>query len=251
MGNYVSADDFKGEGLPADTDPELLDRRIEKWEALVETLTRNVFRVIEPGPLVFDGNNATILHFNLPIVSVSSLKINGDSAALDASSYRAHTGRQRPKDDRRNPKIELLDVYSTSIFTRSTRCFMKGHDQVVTAKWGFVDDGPIVNNVQTYVTPRPVIDAIIQLVIRDIKTYYATQALGEQAGGGGGAVVSETTDGHSISYAAPATPAPTWATVPNDIREVLLAYRAPIRVAAIDPSDSNKVPMYTWSWSAW
>jgi hypothetical protein len=79
-GNYVTVADIRAEGVTqATADDNRVGARIAKWEGLVERITRNVFRELDPGPITFDGNNDRMLHFNLALVEVTDVKINGET----------------------------------------------------------------------------------------------------------------------------------------------------------------------------
>lgn len=228
MGNYVTVDDIRAEGVPSGDFPDArVNARIVKWEDIVEKLTRNVFRVLDPGALTFDGNNSHILHFNIPLIEVSEVKINGEDSALAAADFRAFTGIQQPQDDRSNPKIELTGNRETSIFTRTHKEFVKGLDQVITAKWGFVDPSPTTPGA--YVTPEGVKGAIVALVIRDLRGYFEQYFQGQQ-----NAMnlpkKRERTDDHEIEWAEPDMPVLKWSMLPPDIAELLSLYRAPMAI---------------------
>lgn len=223
MGNYVTFAEVQAEGLPAGKTPAFVERRIVKWEAIVERLTRNVFRELDPGELTFDGNNSAILWFNIPLIEVSSVKINDEDIALDTSDYRAFIGRQKPQDDRGNPKIKLTPVRA-SVFRNTPSMFVKGLDQKITAKWGYLEPDDS--------TPRPIKDAIIQLVLLDIDDYFAavgTTAVPTTS------IKRERTDGHEIEYMEPGQIASVWTMLPNDLMEILALYRAPFKVDAPEP----------------
>jgi len=240
MGNYVVVDDIRAEGVEAGDYPDaLVNRRILKWESIVETLTRNIFRVIEPGELVFDGNNTHRLHFNLALVDLVELKINGDDTALDSSQYRAFTGRQKPKDDRGNPKIELIGANIPSgqsvpsPWSSGSSIFKKGLDQKITAKWGHVDDDP--DNPGAFICPPAVKECIVALVIGDLKGYLE-QYLQGTTKPSGAPVNRERTDDHEVQWAA-MTATVTWSMIPNDIRDTLLMYRGPWAIAVPEVRD--------------
>lgn len=228
MGNYATYDDVKKEGSTA---PEArVNARIAKWEAIVEQLLGQVFYLVSPGELIFDGNNSRILHFNLPLVSVTSLKVNGETTALDAENYRAYTGYQPPQDDRRNPKI-ILHPQRASIYTPARQMFVKGLNQAITATWGYLDD----DGAGGRQTPIPIKEAIIQLVMLDLDDYFTQASEGSGISGGeagGGELRVERTDGHEIQYQETAPRQKVWAMIPSHIAEVLMIYRRPFRVAA-------------------
>ena len=228
-GNYVLVSEVRAEGL-SDNPPtnNQIGSRIKKWEEIVERWTGNIFREISPGELTFDGNNSYILHFNLPIVSLTELKINGSDTALPTTDYRVFDGRQKPQDNRFNPKVVLQPI-SSSIFTGGGQLFVKGADQKVTASWGFLDaDGN---------TPQSVKDCIIQLVIRDHKGYF-DQIYNDAGPGPGLPTQRERTDDHEIEYADMSMniQADRLGTlIPRDIRAVLAMFRRPLAIGAPEP----------------
>lgn len=224
MGNYVTEAEVRAEGATGTADR--INARIAKWEQIVEQLTGNVFRVLEPGELIFDGNNMSVLHFNLPLVEVSSVKINDETVALGADEFRAYTGRMPPQDDRRNPKIELTPSGNVSVIFRSAPdVFLKGYDQRITAKWGFVDDDPATPG--SYVTPPAIKGAIIQLVCLDLDGYF------ERGSDAARTKLREKTDGHEVEWAD--SKRSVWAIIPDDVADILLLYRRPQIITAPDP----------------
>jgi hypothetical protein len=229
MGNYITVDDVVAEGAPR-SNTSRIELRIAKWEAIVEELTRNVFRLLEPGEQTFDGSNTSILHFTLPLIEVTALKINGDTTELSTEYYRAYTGISQPQDDRRNPKIELIES-STSIFTRFDGKFLRGYDQKVTAKWGFVDEDP--DTPGSYVTPPVIKACLTQLVTMDLDGYFDAQEFGI-AGRPVSPIRRERTDGHEVEYQMTENVKMSFAAIPRDIADVLMLYRAPIMGGVVD-----------------
>ncbi len=226
MGNYVTVAEVKAEGA---TPPAArITMRILKWEAIVEEITRNIFRVISPGELIFDGNNSDMLHLSLPLVAVSSLQLNNGTTDLDSDEYRVYANRQRPQDDRHNPKIELTGNRSNSLFTRNHGIFYKGMDQRLTATWGFVDDDP--DTPGSYITPPAVKAAIIELVCMDLDGYFDTASANIPLS----SVRRERTDGHETEYQNVADVQPTWSMIPQSIATVLSLYRCTWKMSSPD-----------------
>jgi hypothetical protein len=224
MGNYVTIDDLNKEGMPASVTDARADARIAKWEAIVERLTGNVFREVSPGELTFDGNNSSILHFNMPLISVVTLKINGETVALDSTDFRAFIGREKPQDDRHNPKIKLTPIRQ-SVYRSAPFMFVKGMDQLLEATWGYLeaDDS----------CPIPVKDSITRLVLMDLDGYF------EQKAGENRTQLSpvrrERTDGHEMEYMDIDSIRYTWSMIPSDIWEVLSMYRSPLAINSPEP----------------
>ncbi len=231
MGNYITKADVLAEGVPAGTPSTTIDARILKWEAIVEKLTRNIFREISPGELTFDGNNSRLLHFNLPLRSVTSLKINGESTALPTDEFRAYTGISMPQDDRGNPKIELTPIRA-SVYRTSPGMFVKGLDQLIDAVWGYVDEDP--DNPGSYITPPAVKQCLVQLVILDLDSYFEQYSDGSSGKALTG-VRREKTDGHEIEFMEYENPTLKWSFLPTDIAEILWMYRGPWNIQAPEP----------------
>ena len=107
---YATIEDVRDEGL-LDTDgsgPN--DTLVAGWlldaQDMVDRVSRNHFEEIS-GTFIFDGTNSQYLHLPLPIIEVTSLKVNNDTVVLDPDLYRVYSGRTPLQDDRKNPKIEL------------------------------------------------------------------------------------------------------------------------------------------------
>lgn len=223
MGNYIQEADVRAESVPSTIGSAIITRRIAKWEAIVEQITRNIFRVISPGELTFDGNDSDILHFNIPLVSVTSVIINEETTALPTTDYKSYTGNSPPRDDRKNPKIRLVPQRQ-SIFAKNRNLFIRGLDQKITATWGYVETGGV--------TPQPIKDALVELVVLDLDGYF------DRATTGGGFIAAaspvrrEKTDGHEIEYQQLVDVKRMWTILPQTIAEILALYRAPWAITA-------------------
>ena len=220
MGNYVTATEVKAEGAPPEYSDSRINARIVKWEEIVEMITGQVFREVTPGELAFDGNNSFILHFNLPLITVTSVKVNGEETALDATEYTAFTGRAKPQDDRRNPKIKLKNVRESVYESLRVAKFLKGYDQLIDATWGFLDENGA--------TPAPIKAAVIELVLYDLHDYFDSQT--------SAAILSslkrEKTDDHEVEYQPVQDAKTLWSFIPKDIQDVLALYRRPWKISA-------------------
>lgn len=226
MGNYVTVAEVKAEGATA-TDARIT-LRIAKWEQIVEEITRNIFREVSPGELIFDGNNSDMLHFSLPLITVVALKLNNGITELDADEYRAYVGRQRPQDDRQNPKIELTGNRANSLYTKSHGIFYKGMDQRLEATWGFVDDDP--DTPGGFITPPALKAAIIELVSMDLDGYFDSASANIALS----SIKRERTDGHEIEYHGVADARPVWSMIPQAIADVLALFRCPWKMSSPD-----------------
>jgi hypothetical protein len=228
VGNYALLADVRDEGAPASITDARINARIAKWETIVEKITRNVFRVVDVGELLFDGNNFHILHFNLPIVDVEYVKLNNSDTALDTSYYRVFNAKNDVTQDRYNPRIELIRS-ETSIFSATRSIFAQGYTQRIKARWGYVES----DGLGGFQTPTIIKDIVIQLVMRDLQSYYAS-AMGGGSSGFVSPIRREKTYGHEIEYQATAEVRTTWGNIPKDIYDQLMLFRAPIAVEVPD-----------------
>lgn len=229
MGNYATVSDVRGEGVGSEYTDTRINSRIDKWEQIIEQLTGQIFYVSSPGELVFDGNDATLMHFNIPIVTLNSIKVNGGSVALASDEFRAFTGRAQPQDDRRNPKIQLTPVRS-SIYRDISAVFIKGLDQLIDADWGFVED----DGLGGYRAPLPIKHAIIELVTLDLQDYFTKSTTGGTALPLT-SVRRERTDGHEIEYQQVTDARVVWSMLPSGIVDTLALYRRPMRMKSPAP----------------
>lgn len=190
--NYVTVDDLRSEGLPSSVDDTRASLLIQRAEVAVEKFTGNYFREIE-GTFSFDGNNTHLLHLPLAIIEITSLVINEMSVALDSDYYTVYSGRQAPNDDRKNPKIELKRVSSAGtiyVFGNANK-FLKGLNQVVTGKFGFLEpDGTV---------PLPVQEAVMGLALLGADSTIYEKMLGLE--GVSGDKILERTDDHEVRWA--------------------------------------------------
>lgn len=228
MGNYVSVADVRLEGVPDSVSNARIESRIAKWEAIVEKVTRNVFRVLTPGELIFDGSNSDILHFDIPLVEVTSVIINEEETELDSDEYRAYTGKSQPQDDRTNPKIILTGNRTNSLFRRTHGMFYKGLDQAITASWGYVDDDP--DNPGSYITPPPIVQVLTELVALDLDGYFESDPSGKALS----SIRRERTDGHELEYQIIEDTKVIWNFIPRSIADILSLYRSPWIIDAPD-----------------
>lgn len=220
QGNYITIQDLRDEGLPSTVSDSRALTLIERAETAVENFTRNFFREIS-GTFIFDGTNTHMLHLPLAIIEITSLTINEMTAVLDTQFYRAHDGRVAPNDDRRNPKIVLKNVNTISpIYSfGNTDKFLKGLDQTVVGKFGFLEsDGSV---------PLPVQEAVMGLALlgADNTLFESLQGLE----GVTGAKIRERTDDHEIQWADLSkqqgrTSMPPW------IQNKLARYHAPRKI---------------------
>lgn len=226
---YISVSDLRDAGLSSATaDDATVQAAILLWQQLIERATRQWF-VPRTLSFYFDGNDSPMIGFAVPIISISELRINSSTTALDATLYKVYN-RTFP-DDRRNPRIKLLngealnDIYTAPMLSRRMRFRHGQQNQYVSGVFGYVEaDG----------SPPPLIRrALVKLVL---EKYAAPAAAVDQPALISQYVTEETTDGHSIKYYQGANlkarpPGLSGLTYDEEVQEILKLYRAPIGVA--------------------
>lgn len=230
---YATIQQLRDEGLPGDAVNEVTDARalilLERASELVEKITNNNLFYEVSGTFVFDGTNSYLLQLPLAIIEVSSLKINNETVELPTTEYRVFNGKQPPNDDRHYPKIELRRNSPQSIYTTfSPTKFLKGYDQTIVGKFGFVEpDGS---------TPPAITECVMAIAMMTWEDlYYRFYVNGDGGGGGPGPMVGpikrEITDAHEVEWWQPDTGATEQGMiVPQYVHGRLKNYRAPIYI---------------------
>lgn len=236
---YATIEDVRGEGIEDPPADDVIQTSIDTWTAFIERVTRQFF---EPrtATVDLDGQDSHTLHLPVPIISVTSLFANGDFVnAVPTSKYVVYNGRGAPADDRQNPRIKLVqsvdNIFHVGHRSRFGTVFLRGmKNQRIVGSWGYTEsDGS---------TPKLIKRALLKLVVRDL---LAQGSVGLSASvetpGAPGAVMSETTDGHTIMYVNPLNkltrPGTNAVTGDAEVDHILSQYRAPIGMA-VPGSDS-------------
>ncbi|MCK5019294.1 MAG: hypothetical protein KAS32_19700 [Candidatus Peribacteraceae bacterium] len=230
--DYATYEECVAEGLPAAVDEVRCKILLDRANELIESITRNFFRKII-STFTFDGSNSHILFLPNPIITVTSLKINNSTVALDTDYYRVWNGRARPTDDRKNPKIELRNVAATSsIYTLgiSDQVFYKGMDQVIAGTFGYLESDDSV--------PRVVNESAIALVMTMAETLYP-QFYGRM-GQVVGPIVRERTDDHELEWRTSVRDIPNY-IVPKYIEDRLMLVRAPLAAAVPELRNAGEI----------
>ena len=190
---YVTVQDLRDFGLTEETaSDQQVAAAIVLWSQVIDKICGQWF---EPRAVTFrlDGSGSDVLHLPVPIISISSLKVNGESVALASDRYVAYTNRVMP-DDRLNPRIRLGNA--GSYWTGSGPFYAVGiQNQSVTGIFGYVEED--------LSTPAPIKYALMKLISEKLKNppnanedLPPDENLGLQ-----GPVIEETTDGHSRKWA--------------------------------------------------
>lgn len=97
------------------------------------------------GTFQIEGDNIPVMWFPVPIIEITKLVINSTDLELDEGEdkdFVAFKGRQRPQDDRRNPRIKLnVGRGRDSIYVAplTTRVFAKNTLTTIEGSFGFLE----------------------------------------------------------------------------------------------------------------
>lgn len=225
---YVTVQEIRDEGV---TEAQANDARVEsvlqRVESMIEEATGLWFESRSLS-LELDGTDAKFLWFNVPIITITSLKINDDTVDLDTANYRVYNRRGFPQDDRRNPKIELITV-RRSVFdgpvedSASLRIFRKGKVQAVEGTFGWTEtDGACPEGIKW---------CIKRLVTRDFPqlntpTFEENRRARK--------IVEEETDGHRMRFRGSADRGMNLTDTFDDpeVAQILQRYRQPLAMSA-------------------
>lgn len=226
---YISIQDVRDQGLlEADYDDETVLAAIEIWQSFIDRACRQWFN---PRALILkvDGTDSDTLHFGIPIISITYLKLNDSTSELDTTLYKVYN-RLNDFTDKWNPRIKLVnsieetDIYTAPITGRAL-IFRKGRqNQEISGVFGHVEDD---NS-----PPKLIQRALLKLVIEKLtKPLYSSGiSLSGTIPPILGNVIEEQTDNHRIKYGGFKQIAQGLAGITNDseILTILKMYRAPI-----------------------
>lgn len=217
IGRYILTADVKLATDVGSLTTTQIEAKIDKWMQYFDSKTRNWFNERDVTANI-EGNNTSILHFNVPILSITSIKLNGSSDIFDVSNYEVFNNNSQP-DDRKNPRIKLYSGAVPTIFQRiNTGIFLRGTRSEIIGKFGFLEpDGT---------TPLMVQDAIMLLVVNEIKNPIDSQI---QTGLGGinQQVRREKTDGHEKEFFENKRLSGVSSTGFRQVDEAIRMYKAP------------------------
>lgn len=224
---YTDIDAIRAEGVTvAKASDDKILQLIRVWQRNIEAITRNWF-VPRQMTWEMDGNGTTLLQLPVPIISVASVSVDGESVSADA--YRVYNGRgESGRDDRKNPRIKLLTA-ETSIFAgtgqvrRRVTLFEVGEKNVeVEGVFGYVEpDGS---------TPAPIVYALKKLVVRG-----CSPMAGSSGALPAGPVIEEETDRHRRKWADPFVSTKVWSSTGTgdlEVDQILASFRSPFSIKA-------------------
>lgn len=184
------------------------------------------------------GNNSRLMLLPVPIISISSIKLN-DYTTLLATDYIAGNSRTIP-DDRRNPHVKLVSNVS-DVLSCSDRVFRENRITQIDGTFGFLEpDGS---------TPL-----LIQKATNKLAVMYASKTAGESVvSNANGAIKREKTDLHEIEYFNPdssnkhSTLSGSGLSGDDEVDDILAMYKGPILIGG-SFIDSIEVPSTEESW---
>lgn len=242
---YTTLQDVRDAGLSqADYPDDDVNAAIDLWSAFIDRATGQWFEE-RAATFYLDGTDSDLIALPVPIISINEIRINDDSAALDTSLYRVYNGRGPMPDDRKHPRIQLVDLSNRSrdIYLAPDRTkrlmFRKGRQNIyVDGSFGYLeaDDS----------TPPLIERACLKLVIEKLTNPVYDTAPTPPPPLVSGIVLEEWTDGHRLKYAqaggAYNSRAPGLSGITSDpeILDILKLYRAPLGVAVVSADTSYR-----------
>lgn len=236
---YIAIADIRALGItvPMASDATI-QAAIETWQQFIERATRQWFYPLDL-TLLLDGTDSDAIHFGVPAISISELRLNGDSVALNPNYYRVYNNNSAYPADRQNPRVKLIDSFTGNrdIYTAPMKDgrlqFRFGRqNQYIKGTFGYVEaDGS---------TPLLIKRALTLLVVEKLTKPVFVDPANPPAVPPplfSGVVIEEWTDGHKIKYAQsggelnPRAPGLAGITDNPEVLGILKLYRAPIGVA--------------------
>ena len=234
---YITVQQVRDAGLDDGVaDDDTVNAAILGWQEFIDRATDQFF---EPkvATVVLDGTDSDTLHFGVPIIDITEIKVNNNANALDTTLFKVYNRQEAPNDDRRNPRIKLIrDDESRDIFANpiihGRLLFRKGRqNQEVTGSFGFTEPGGAV--------PFLIQRALLLLVIEKLSTPIIADPAGPsvELTGMRGPILEEVTDGHKLKFQArggsvKASPKGLRGITENaEILDIIKLYKAPLRMA--------------------
>lgn len=234
---YVTVEEMRAEGVTTQMcADERLQGIIDTWSQFIDQRTRQWFDSRDLD-ITLDGNDTPILHLGVPIISLTELYINGSTTPADPSTYKVYSSNTIP-DDRRNPKVRLLtqrrtlfDVPGIGLAGRGPM-FAKGQKQRLVGSFGFVE-----GEGEATTPPMLIKRAVTKMVAKNVTPLLSGGVLSRPS-----VVMSESTDGHSITYGMPTSlgikPGSVGITGDVEVEQIISMYRAPLAMAVPGSMDT-------------
>lgn len=191
------------------------------------------------------GNNSPLFQFQVPIISISAIYLNGDTAVFPVTNYMAPVSRVAP-DDRRNPRI-LITRGDIDIYQCAPRIWRDDKESVIEGVFGFLEaDGS---------TPLLIQRATAKLAVMRALSPAGKAAIDAAGSSTIGPLKREKTDKHEVEYFNPSDTAKgsnlragTGLSGDDEIDDVIASYRSPILIGG---SILEVTPRYTSEVTTW
>jgi hypothetical protein len=233
---YIDVQQVRDAGLDDGVaDDDVVTAAIAGWQEFIDRATDQFF---EPrsATVELDGTDSDTIHFGVPIISITEIKINNSATVLDTSLYKVYNRQEAPNDDRRNPRIKLVrdddnrDIFSSPI-VHGRLLFRKGRqNQEITGSFGFTEVGGGVPFLIQRALLLLVIEKLSNPIIPDPSNPIESTPLR-------GPILEEVTDGHKLKFQArggppKASPKGLRGITENpEILDIIKLYKAPLRMA--------------------
>lgn len=231
---YVTVDEARDEGVPVSITDDAIQAQIDRWSSLIDKACRQWFEPREV-TIDLDGNDSRLLHLPVPVIELTALYMNGDfTNAIPADRYKVYNNANAIRDDRKNPKIEIATAgvgifdfprFSSSQFVRGTQ------NQRLVGTFGYCEPAEPPDDPTT---PPLIKYAVMKMVCKSLSAAPTGLYVASQTVPPAGLKVSETTDGHSISFEAFKTkPTPAGTNPITGDREVdgiIVMYKGPMLI---------------------
>jgi len=235
---YVSVQDVRDLGITsAMASDSLVLATIKTWQQFIERACRQWFYPLEL-EMTLDGTDSDAIHFGVPVISISVLRINGDSAALDPRYYRVYNSLTSPSD-RQNPRVKLVDnpngfrdIYTAPLKDGKLRFRFGRQNQYVKGVFGYIEP----DGTPPFLIKRALSKLVVEKLTRPLFVDPNNPPLVPPPMMAG-IVLEEWTDGHKIKYAhsggdlKPRAPGLAGITDDPEVLGILKLYKAPIGVA--------------------
>jgi hypothetical protein len=235
---YITIQDIRDLGITvSQASDKLVLNTIKTWQQFIERACRQWFYPLEL-IMELDGTDSDAIHFGVPVISISELRLNGDSAPLNPRYYRIYNNLSSP-GDRQNPRVKLIgaengnrDIYTAPMKDGRLQFRHGRKNQYIKGVFGYVEaDGT---------TPLLIVRALTKLVVEKLTKPVYVDPMNPPVTAPplmSGVIVEEWTDGHKIKYAQsggevkPRAPGLAGITDDPEVLGILRLYKAPIGVA--------------------
>ena len=182
MGDYVTVQQLRDEGITATiaADAKVLDA-IRTWQEILDRACRQWFES-RTLTLLVDGSDSDTLFFGVPIISITHLKLNGATTALDTDLYRVYSSRSYP-DDRHNPRIKLIgdelrDIYTAPLSYGRLKFLLGRQNQEIKGAFGYIEDNVAAHGAVQFIAKASLVDGetfVLDDGVNDAVTFYFDQ----------------------------------------------------------------------------